>query len=446
MRALHPGRLPAAIAWRFAYLVLQGGLSLTLFAILAHQLPRHAFAATAVAQGVLVIAQAVGDFGLSQSAVAVLPAQIAAEPDARAELLRGAALLYAAAALAALAITLAAVLVVPAAARAPVALIAPAGAVAVLVSGADGLLRAQGEFRRPAAVVTLSRLGAFAGVGAAAAGASAAGTCAAIAGGTVLASLPAGRLLLGYVRAARRGRARELRHAANALGLGELCIIASGRLDTVLLSAVAGTLAGAGFESAWRVYQLAQYVVGGLASAVAPFVADAAGAGELRRAGELIRRVGTVVLVLGLLLGGAMLALGGPLSRALFGSLGPEVAHALPPLALLTPLSFLGFFAMIMLATAPSQRWWIIPANALGALINVAVLLAITGHGQLRHGTEACAIGLAVGSLALLWRLTVHLRALRAAGPAIARAAPIDEDAAAARQFAEIALRDAGGD
>jgi O-antigen/teichoic acid export membrane protein len=339
----HAARLPAATAWRFAYLIAQGGLSLALFAILAHVLPTHAFAATAVAQGALVIAQAVGDFGLSQAAVTALPTRIRERPSRQGELLRGASSSYAVAAVMALAATLLAVLVVPAAARLPVALIAPAGAVTVLVSGADGILRAQGEFRRPPILVTISRLGGFAGVAAAVVDRTAIATCAAIAAGTVVASMPAAMVLYRTFRASDRGRSRDLRRAAIPLGLAELCMIASGRLDTILLSAIAGALAGAGFESTWRAYQLAQYVVGGLASAAAPFIADAWGAGRSDQALMLIRRVGLVVLAAGIALGMGLLLLGGPASRILFGGLGPAVARALPPLAVVTPLSFIGF-------------------------------------------------------------------------------------------------------
>jgi len=409
----HAERLPAATAWRFAYLLAQGGLSLGLFAILAHVLPKHAFAATAVAQGALVIAQAVGDFGLSQAAVTALPARIAAEPARVGELLRGGASSYAVAALAALFVTLLAALAVPAAARLPILLIAPAGAVTVLVSGADGLLRAQGEFRRPPVLVTISRLGAFAGVGVALADKSAAATCAGIALGTVLASLPAVMVLYRSYRAGARGRARDLRRAAVPLGFAELCTIASGRLDTILLSAIGGTVAGAGFEATWRVFQLAQYVVGGLATAVAPFIADAYGSGRYEQQLALIRRVGLAVLAAGVMLGAGLLLAGGTVSRALFGDLGPAVAQALPPLALLTPVSFLGFFSLVVLATSPADRWWILPATAVGAVVNlVLVLLLAPSHG-LDGTTIACAIGLGTAALLLLARLSIMVLRLR---------------------------------
>jgi O-antigen/teichoic acid export membrane protein len=405
-------RLPGATAWRFTYLIAQGGLSLSLFGILAHVLPTHAFAATAVAQGALVIAQAVGDFGLSQAAVTALPARLREHPSQRGELLRGASSSYAVAAVMALGATLLAVLVVPAAARLPVALIAPAGAVTVLVSGADGILRAQGEFRRPPILVTVSRLGSFAGVAAALADPSAVVTCAAIAGGTVVASVPAALVLYRTFRASHRGRSRDLRRAAIPLGLAELCMIASGRLDTILLSAISGAVAGAGFEGTWRVYQLAQYVVGGLASAAAPFIADASGAGHPERGLKLIRRVGLVVLAAGITFAAGLLLLGGPASRILFGGLGPAVANALPPLALLTPLSFLGFFSMVVLATSPADRLWILPANALGAVVNVVLVLLLAPRHGLDGTTLACSIALGVASLLLVARLAVLVRRL----------------------------------
>jgi len=409
----HAARLPAATAWRFVYLIAQGGLSLALFSVLAHVLPTSAFAATAVAQGALVIAQAVGDFGLSQAAVTVLPARIATEPSRTGELLRGAASSYAVAALAAFVVTLLAALVVPAAARIPILLIAPAGAVTVLVSGADGLLRAQGEFRRPPLLVTVSRLGAFAGVGVAIVDPSAPATCAGIAVGTVVASLPAVLVLYRSYHASDRGRSRDLRQASVPLGFAELCTIASGRLDTILLSAIAGTLAGAGFEATWRIFQLAQYVVGGLATAVAPFIADAYGSGRYDEELALIRRVGLIVLTAGVALGTGLVLFGGPLSRVLFGGLGHAVARALPPLAILTPLSFLGFFSLVVLATSPADRWWILPANAVGAVVNVVLVLLLAPGRGLDGTTLACAIGLGAAAALLIARLFVMAARLR---------------------------------
>jgi O-antigen/teichoic acid export membrane protein/cyclophilin family peptidyl-prolyl cis-trans isomerase/glycosyltransferase involved in cell wall biosynthesis len=409
-------RLPSATAWRFVYLLAQGGLSLTLFVVLAHVLPAHAFAATAVAQGALVIAQAVGDFGLSQAAVTALPARMAADPERTRELLRGAAMSYATAAVGALVVTMLAALVVPAAARPAILLIAPAGAATVLVSGADGVLRAQGEFKRPPLLVTMSRLGAFAGVVAAVATGSAAATCAAISAGTVIASLPAVMVLYHCYRAGDRGRAADLRRAAIPLGAAELCMIATGRLDTILLSAIAGTLAGATFEATWRIFQLTQYVVGGLVTAAAPFVANAYGAGRHDDALALIRRVGLVVMVAGCALGAGLLVAAGPISSGLFGArFGPLVAHALRPFAIVTPLAFAGFFSMVVLAASPADRWWILPANALGAVVNVVLVLVLAPSRGVGGATLAASIGLGTAALCLVARLAVFVRRLREA-------------------------------
>jgi hypothetical protein len=84
--------MAGAAAWRLTFLAIQGGGSVILFSALGHALDRGAFAATAVAQGVIVLAQAIGDFGLSQAAVSVLPTWIASRPEIEEDLLAGAAL------------------------------------------------------------------------------------------------------------------------------------------------------------------------------------------------------------------------------------------------------------------------------------------------------------------------------------------------------------------
>jgi polysaccharide biosynthesis protein PslH len=124
-------------------------------------------------------------------------------------------------------------------------------------------------------------------------------------------------------------------------------------------------------------------------------------------------------------LGAGLLLVGGAACRILFGSLGPSVAHALPPLALLTPLSFLGFFSMVVLATSPVDRSWILPANALGAVINLALVALLAPSRGLDGTTLACSIGLGVAALLLVARLAVLVRRLqRGATPADAIQAP----------------------
>jgi O-antigen/teichoic acid export membrane protein len=221
-------------------------------------------------------------------------------------------------------------------------------------------------------------------------------------------SLPAVRVLTRAHAGSPHGDSRELLHAAVPLGCAQLFVVAAGRLDTVLLGAMAGVTVGGGFEGAWRVYQLSQYIVGGLASAAAPFVSNAIGSARRGEALAIVRRIGMLVLLAGLACGAVTLLFAGTICRILFGdSLGPAVAHALAPLALITPVTFVALFATVLLAISPSTRWWILPANALGAIVNVVLILTIASNGELRRATLACAIGLAVTSCVLLVRFTV---------------------------------------
>ena len=60
-----------------------------------------------------------------------------------------------------------------------------------------------------------------------------------------------------------------------------------------------------------------------------------------------------------------------PLSRMLFGGeYGPEVAEAIVPLALVTPLAFVAFLATMTIAVERTGRRWILVANGLGAAGN----------------------------------------------------------------------------
>ena len=94
--ALDSSRLPRAAGLRFGYLLIQGGASVVLFALLGHVMPADAFAAVAVAQGILVLCQAIGDFGFSQAATTALTARIATEPELREPLHAAAARAFAA--------------------------------------------------------------------------------------------------------------------------------------------------------------------------------------------------------------------------------------------------------------------------------------------------------------------------------------------------------------
>jgi O-antigen/teichoic acid export membrane protein len=391
-----------ATIWRAGYLVVQGGLSVLLFAVLARTLGAQPFAAAAVAQGVLVLAQAVGDLGFSQGAVTVLPARLALEDDAGlGRVLAGAALGSCAAAILGFVLCLGAAFVVPGAARLPVLLMAPAAAVTVLVSGADGLLRAQGQFRRPVVLVTASRVAAFVGVAGAAATGSAAVTSATITTGTIVGSIPAVRVVASYLGDGALTEARWFLRSAAPLALAQLTFVAGGRINTLILSAVGGVREGAVFEAAWRLFQLGQYAAGALATGVAPFLADAMGAerwGDVRR---MLRVVGAASLGGGLITALGLLALRRQLGDLFAGSLGDSVSRALLPLAVATPFAFIGFFILTVLAASERHRRWILPSYAAGALVNIVCVALLAGAYGARGATVAAAAGIAGTTLAL---------------------------------------------
>ncbi len=181
-----PDRVLGASLWRMTFLLVQGGGSVVLAASLGHILDARMFATTLLVQGVLVIAQTIGDFGLAQATVTMLPAWIARSPESARRLLASASRAYLYAAGAAMVLTVISAALVPEAARVAILVSAPAAAATVIVAGADGLLRSQGEFRRPVLFVAASEIGGFAGIPVAVATQSAVWTCVAISAGTVV--------------------------------------------------------------------------------------------------------------------------------------------------------------------------------------------------------------------------------------------------------------------
>ena len=419
MNALDQGGIARATGWRFAYLVSQAGFSLVLFVCLAQVLPPDQFAQAALAQAVLVIAQALGDFGLSQSAVTALPARLARTPDAAAPLLRGAARAFLMAAGATILLTLIAVAALPQAARLPTLLIGPAAAAAVLVSGADGLLRSCGEFRRPVVLVTLSRAGAFLAVPAAILSDSAAWASAGLSVGAGAASLPALRVLLDAQRGAAEGSARELFRAAVPLGGAQVFIVAAGRLNTVILSTLLSLRAAAAFEGAWRFFQLGQYVAGGLATGAAPFVGHAVGGTDHAGLRRMLWQLIGVLAGAGAAFGALLILLGPWLSEQLLGDLGSEVGKALLPFGLLSPLAFVGFLATTTLAASDPDRVWVLIAYGLGAVVGLCLVFALSATNDLQGATGGCAFGWGIAQVMLIGRL---LRFMGRAGDPVSKA------------------------
>jgi O-antigen/teichoic acid export membrane protein len=405
-------RMAGAKAWRLTYLAIQGGSSIVLFSALSHLLPAPAFAATAIAQGVIVIVQSIGDFGLSQAAVTVLPTRIARTSDRRVELLSGAATTYLGAACLGAVLTLAVATVVPAGATGPVAVSALATAAVIVVSGADGILRSQGIFRRPVLLMAASELAGFVGLPVAAATHSALWTCTAVALGMSVGSGAAAAVLVRLSRASQRRQIREYVRASVPLGFSQVLIALGTRADTLLAGLVAGLFAGGTFEGSWRVYQLGQYAAGGVASAAAPFIADALGAGRSGDGMRMLRRLLLELLALGIVAGAFVYELRTPISVLLAGGLGHEVARALPALAIVSPVVAVGTAAYYTLIGQDGQRGFVLLAIAVGTVANLT-LATILG---LDHGARGVVLGCAVGqgltSVILLTRLVAFVKAL----------------------------------
>jgi O-antigen/teichoic acid export membrane protein len=418
MAELTEDRVGEATGWRYAYLLAQAGLSLLLFVGLAAVLPANAFAVCAVALGSLVAVQAVADFGFSQAALAVLPNPGTVGPAmGRLVLESGIARLVLAGAGAALAGSCLLALAVPQSARLAIVAIAPASALAVVVAGVDGILRAHGRFRRPMLLVGASRLGGLPAIGVAAATSDAAATCAAVSAGIVLGTMPAlYELRRHWIAADGRPAIRPLLRVAAPLGASNLCILASARINTIVLGSAASVASAAVFESAWRVFQVGQYALGAAATAIAPFVA--AGLSDPKVRGPLLhRRLRRTVLTMTLgggALGAAIVVLRHPIADVVSGGGADAVARSLVLLGPALPVSLLLLFTTIMLsASSVRDRYWVLGAYATGAGVNLLTVLMLAASSADVAGAAASALGMCATLAVLVPRLREALRAIR---------------------------------
>jgi len=404
-------RLGEATFWRYSYLIAQGGLSLTLYISLAQVLPRSAFPACATALGTVVIAQSVGDFGLAQAAVAILPnpGSLKRRFDQRV-LEAGVALAFLLAGAVSVLLCLLAAALVPGPAATPVIAVAPTGAAALVLAGVDGIFRSRGEFRRQVGYVAASNLGAFAGLISAGLWGSATAACIGISAGAVICALPAAVILVRHARAG--GAHTSVAAVAGAsvpLALSNIAVISSARLNTIILGATASLRSAAVFESAWRLFQLGQYAIGGAATAAAPFISHALHQGlraQLRRA---LRRASVLIATTGFVFAAGLVLVLIPLNHVLFGNLGHSIWRSMLWLAPALPLNLVALLITIMLAAASgTDRTWVAIAYLAGAGCNLALLFA-TRHA---HPGTAGAIGAAAGLLVTAVVLALRLRVL----------------------------------
>lgn len=407
---LRADRLLGASLWRITFLLVQGGGSVILAAVLGQILDAQSFATTSVAQGIVVLAQAIGDFGVSQAAVTILPARIASTPAATERLLAGAARACVYACAAAFGLALLSALLVPNAALVPILVSAPAAAATVAVAGADGLLRAQGEYRRPVALVASSEICGFIGIPVALATHAPDWTCAAISAGTTLGAFGAVVVLRRH-RGTDHTRARRTTsafvRAAVPLGLAQILVVLSARIDTLLMASVNGVVAAGTFEGDWRIYQLGQYAAGALATAAAPFVASALGTHDLPCAIALVRRLLLRLLGVGMGAGALLYFARWPLASLLAGSLATPVAHGLVFLAAASPAAAVGVPAFYTLIALDGERQPVLGCFAAGAVINLGLGVAFAGSLGVTSVLIGSAAGATATSLLLLARLAV---------------------------------------
>ena len=269
--------------------------------------------------------------------------------------------------------------------------------------------------------------GGFVGIPVAIATQSAIWTCVAVSAGTTLGAAGAVVTLYGYRDKLRHQRrrpmagqddlvttTRDFLRAATPLGVAQIFVVLGARFDTLLAASVTGLVAAGTFEGAWRIYQLGQYAAGALATAAAPFIANALGAGELPQAFTLLRRLLLRLLAVGLLAGAVLYLARWPLAHLLAGSLAAPVAHGLVFLAVVSPIAAVGVPAFYTLIALDGERRLVLGCFAVGAVINLGLgptLAASLGvHGIL----IGCAAGTAITSVLLLGRLATVVSALPA--------------------------------
>jgi O-antigen/teichoic acid export membrane protein len=211
----------------------------------------------------------------------------------------------------------------------------------------------------------------------------------------------------------RRGNlamTKEVARATVPLGFSQLFIVASGRLNTIILARASTVAMAAAFEAAWRVYQFGQYFVGAISTAAAPFIADALGTARQRDLALILRRTILVVSLLGIFWGAILFIWRDEISSALFGALDHNVARALMPLAVVTPITFVGFLATIVLATSDLERTNILRGYLAGALLNAGLVVPLSASLDAEGAAIASAAGWGVASIFLTVRLALFAR------------------------------------
>lgn len=394
----------SALGLRVVYLGLQGGSSVLLLSALAHTLDKDAFAAVAVALGTAVVVQAVADLGLSNGVASVTSRRVAEGGGEK--VLASAALMFLVASALAGGGMLAAAFVYDGQVRDATILLSPMAAAAVVLAGADAVLRVRGEFGAQVRLVAVARALPMLAVVVAIASQSSSSTAVAIAVLSVVGTWPALRLVRKSARGGTVSGMREVIQDCLPFGGAQLSIVGSARLNTVVMGTNSAAAAAA-FEGAWRVFQAAQYLGGAAASAVGPLTSAALGRGERAAVRQTISRALIVLMPAGVVLGGLLLLAADQLGQWLFPAVASDASRAIVALAVATPFGLGGQVVLGVLGSLARERALLPWAFGLGTVTNLAFLASDTTAFGAAVGAAA---GVTVANGLLLGRWLVTTR------------------------------------
>jgi O-antigen/teichoic acid export membrane protein len=387
------GLTRATIA-RVVYLVLQGGSSVVVFALLARVLDPDELGAVSTAFAIYAVAQVIGDLGLSQLTTIEVPRALS-ESRVRGDAVaaRVARLFLVGAAMAA-ALTAALSLICPPDTRLAVLALAPASASALLVSAGESLRRSYGDFWSPVLFVASSRLPFFAVIPLLGPNPTAAAAAAAFSGATFAGSIPAIRLVL---RSARKHRVATTTTASTvlqttlAIGIVGMLIVLATRLNVVVLALVATLEAVGEFEAAWRAFQPLVYAAGALGTAATPFTAAAAWSGARIRPIVESGLIGAAGI--GLFGAALLLIFADPIAVVVYGMGDSSVVGSVRVLAVAAPITTVSYYAQTAVLLPLRHFRILVVATACMAVATLG-LTALLGHG---HGATGCAAAVLAG-------------------------------------------------
>ena len=131
---------------------------------------------------------------------------------------------------------------------------------------------------------------------------------------------------------------------------------------------------------------------------------------ELRR---VVQRSVAVTGLAGLLWGASMYLFRDPLGAVLMPQLRGDVADAVTVFAAVAPLAFNGFACMTTVAPSSTERIFIVAWHAVGASVNIVLLLLLADSEGPLGAAYACALSVVITNLGLAIRCAIFLRRMQ---------------------------------